>query len=858
MTRSDRGKNKAAVCILALATLASVAAAEAADVEVFSVDPAFSAFNVAGRTVTIKGVGFTASTTVKFDATTAAVTFVNSRTLTATVPTVASARVSTITVTDPSNGTDNFYPYLYTGSTVYHVALTGSDSNNGTAPGTPKRTLGAALAAVSGTTPTEVRVGAGRFAEAQLAILNATVISCGWASGFGSRDTEANITDFDANRGGFFARTSGLASVSVVDGCTIRGGLRDGFGGGGLAITADSAVINNNVFYGNLSTTMGGALYTTASTSYGARPTFSNNVIIGNRAHGKNGGGIVIYPNYNSQQEVRFNITGNQIVGNRSINARGGGIALTTGSYSGYNVVKLVVADNLIGWNLAKTGAGADLTSLTFGDTFDVSFDNNLIVGNAAVGAGGGLSFGGLGGVIGRVQATTVANNSAAASQGGGLVLGSVLNLPSGFTASDLILWGNVGGDAFGQAVNRVIYSDSGTALTGTGNISSNPAFVTGPLGGFYLRQSDPNGPDSPAVNAGSAQAAVLALDSLTTRADLALDSGMADQGFHYAPLGSPSADAITISRIDPGAGDFNGKDWVLIRGTGFDPGAGVKFGGVNATNVVYLNAKRVLAQPAAHAQGLIAVRVTNPDATFAEIPGSYRYTDVDAPTWVSTVGVTSAATGQDCVRAVTLDWNDAVEAASPPIVYEVYREDCLATTSNTVPCANFGYIPNAVNFIGSTVETYFVDANHPASGQDPKYVYTVRARDSNSFAANKEWNFGRRVSLATKVTGETTPPGEVGDTLVWASGTNLLDWTAALGAVSYGVYRVTDPSLYQNPGSLTKLATLTKLNNDFNGDGVTDSQYTDNTNPTAGQIFFYKMSALDLCNNETVSELAP
>jgi hypothetical protein len=850
-----------AAAVLVLATLLAPGPASAAQLEVFAVTPAFSPFNVAGRTVTIKGVGFTASTTVRFDAAAAAVAFVDSRTLRATVPTVASARVSVLTVSDPANGTDTFRPYFYTGPVIY-VATTGNDSNAGTSPAAPKRTVGAGLAANStGTTPTEVRVAAGRYVEAQLIIYNTTVLSCGWAPGFASRDTDRNVTEIDGNRGGWIIRTNGLAAVSSVDGCTIKNGLRDGFGGGAFAVTADSPVINDNVIVGNMSTTMGGGIYFTASTSYGGEITVSNNVILGNRAHGKSGGALVVYPNYNTQQVVRANISNNKIVGNRSINSRGGGVSLITGSYAGYNNGSLKLADNLIGYNRSKTGGGVDLSTLTYGDTFDLTVNNNLFVGNTALGNGGGMAINGLGTTLGRMMANTFSLNAGGPAQGGGLYIAGSVNLVSTFTATDMILWGNLEGDALGQAIDRITFSDSGTPLTGTGNMSVDPAFVGGPLGSFYLRQADPNAPDSPVVDAGSSTAAGLALDSLTTRADLVPDSGLADLGFHYPPVGEDSPTPISFGRIDPTSGDFLGTDWVLIRGDGFDPGATATFANQPATNVIYLGPTRLLAQPPPSPNGFrdfrVDVRVTNPDATFAQASLAYRYVDNTAPTWISTVGIVTAQTAVDCVRSVVLDWSDAVDADSPPVVYEVYREDCASTTSNNVPCANFGYIPNAANFISNTPETYHVDLNFPASGQDPKVIYTVRARDSAVPSTNKEWNFAKRVSFASKVVTDTTPPAPVGNTAQWISGT-VLDWQGGTGAVSYGVYRETDPSRYQNPGTLTKLTTLTRLNNDLNGDGVADTQFTDTATPALGGYFYYRLTSIDPCNLETTSELLP
>ena len=69
----------------------------------------------------------------------------------------------------------------------------------------------------------------------------------------------------------------------------------------------------------------------------------------------------------------------------------------------------------------------------------------------------------------------------------------------------------------------------------GTGNISDNPLFVTGPLGDYYLSQTaagqDSN---SPCVDAGSDTAANLGMNESTTRTDALWDIGIVDMGYHY------------------------------------------------------------------------------------------------------------------------------------------------------------------------------------------------------------------------------------------------------------------------------------------------------------------------------------
>ncbi len=848
---------RAVVLSLALLILsAAVGSAAAAGLEVFVIDPAFSPFNVAGRTAIIRGVGFRSSTTVTFDSTAAATTFVNSRTLSVTIPTFASARTTTINVTDSVNGADEFYPFLHTGP-VFYVATTGLDTNNGTSPSTPFRTIFKGTDITSGTTPTEVRVAAGTYLESQLAVYEGNVISCGWQPGFALRDPDAQITVIDAARNGFALRSAGLLNVSIIDGCTILNGFRDGLGGGGVVVSSDNMIVSNNVIAGNTSATMGGGVYFTATAAYGGKPTVSNNVLIGNRSHNKSGGAIGIYPNYNSQLEVRVTIAGNEIVGNRSYFGRGGGFALATSSYAGYNNGSLKMADNVFSHNRARTGGGMAITFFTFGDLYDLSTENNLFVGNAAFGAGGGVAFEGTGMLSGSFSRNTLALNSGAPTLGGGFLIDGSMTLLPGFTASDMILWGNVGGDAAGQAFGTITWSDAGMQLPGTGNFSNDPAFTPGPLSGFYLTQADPNAPDSPAVDAGSDLATEHSLDALTTRADGLGDAGVADLGFHHRAGAGPSANPIQVRRVDPPTGDLLGNDWVLVRGEGFDPGAAVEFAGAPAADLRFLNNRRIVAKPPAHALGAVNVTVRNPDTTFATATGAYTYVDNEPPAWATTVGLVTAVGGLDCVRSAVLTWNPAVEATTPPVVYEIHREECIATTNTTVPCANFSYIPSSANSIATTRDGWFTDTGFASGGAAKKWVYTVRARDSfNPF--NKEWNMAKRVTLVGTTAGETTPPPAIGANLAWVPGsTTQLDWPSRIGATAYGLYRQTAASAYANTG-ITPFIVLTSANNNFDGDSVVDSAYAATAVPAFGQIHFYKVTARDPCGNETRSELLP
>jgi hypothetical protein len=72
-------------------------------------------------------------------------------------------------------------------------------------------------------------------------------------------------------------------------------------------------------------------------------------------------------------------------------------------------------------------------------------------------------------------------------------------------------------------------------------NIDADPLFVPGPDGCLYLSQvSVGQAADSPCLDTGSDTAESLGLDTLTTRSDEAVDTGIVDMGYHYPVTNQP------------------------------------------------------------------------------------------------------------------------------------------------------------------------------------------------------------------------------------------------------------------------------------------------------------------------------
>jgi parallel beta-helix repeat protein len=130
----------------------------------------------------------------------------------------------------------------------------------------------------------------------------------------------------------------------------------------------------------------------------------------------------------------------------------------------------------------------------------------------------------------GNVQSSTIDNNSYAGidyptAEATGYVIDSIVTnnttygiLKSGGAGTVTCTYNNVWNNG----------TDYSGTTAGAGSISQNPLYATGRLGAYYLSNS------SPCVDKGSATAASLGLDKMTTRADERWDTDTVDLGYHY------------------------------------------------------------------------------------------------------------------------------------------------------------------------------------------------------------------------------------------------------------------------------------------------------------------------------------
>lgn len=389
---------------------------------------------------------------------------------------------------------------------------------------------------------------------------------------------------------------NGTDSSAVLDGLIITAGRATGVDiqrdGGGLYNDGGSPTVTNCTFFGNYAARYGGAFRNWRSSSptitdchifenssdFGgginnmtqSHPTITNCVIERNTV-GNHGGGV-----YNGIGSAPH-LDGCVIADNQSF-FQGGGLANFDDSHPLVTNCRLV--RNL---SMKSVGGGA------LNDHSAPTFNDCVFEGNTAVFSGGGVSnvqsapsfndctFRGNhanngGGMINDHSASVIHNcvfdrntvsvDGAAMFNFMGTEAVTISNCTFIYNIADRraggifdfahdpviinsIFWDNTDQDGSGEAaqvrggnptINYSCVMGWTGILGGVGNHGFDPRFTSGPLGCFYLSQRLADSSlQSPCVDAGSADAAIIGVDARTTRRDLVPDAGTVDLGFHYA-----------------------------------------------------------------------------------------------------------------------------------------------------------------------------------------------------------------------------------------------------------------------------------------------------------------------------------
>ncbi|MBT3232196.1 MAG: T9SS type A sorting domain-containing protein [Calditrichaeota bacterium] len=282
--------------------------------------------------------------------------------------------------------------------------------------------------------------------------------------------------------------------------CLISGNVAEGFedtraNGGGIALTAGDAIIDNCIITQNSAPTgSAGGLY---CFNAGGECLISNTVFTENDAI-RNGGGILIF------QDASCEVL-NCIFENNSAGIDGGGISVTSGS------------------------------TIAVGNSDFIGNEAGLEVEN---GMGGGI-------YMGRTSTPVVTNsiffeNEAdigvqAYAQNAGQVTLSYCLIDGGVNQNDD--W-----SMEGLSVEEIIDGDP---------VLSDGRDPDWGMNGFYL------GEDSPCIDAGSGQAADLGFGEMSTQGDLSPDEDVIDLGYHYsvsnfAIFGRLSGVVFNVSNDEP------------------------------------------------------------------------------------------------------------------------------------------------------------------------------------------------------------------------------------------------------------------------------------------------------------------
>jgi len=83
---------------------------------------------------------------------------------------------------------------------------------------------------------------------------------------------------------------------------------------------------------------------------------------------------------------------------------------------------------------------------------------------------------------------------------------------------------------------------------------------------------------------------------------------------------------SVDVDKVSPKSGLINGKTDVMITGKGFQEGATVSFGRVEAPPAEFINPTLLLALTPSHLAGEVAVIVRNRDGSKGALPGGYTY----------------------------------------------------------------------------------------------------------------------------------------------------------------------------------------------------------------------------------------
>jgi hypothetical protein len=217
--------------------------------------------------------------------------------------------------------------------------------------------------------------------------------------------------------------------------------------------------------------------------------------------------------------------------------------------------------------------------------------------------------------------------------------------------------------------------SSGGTAVTLTGKgfqAGATVRFGGSPSTAVTVASSTQINAMSPAGSAGSVSITVT--NPNTQSASLA-------SGFTYSS-------APAVSSISPNSGPVTGGTTVKIFGSGFQSGASVAFGGIDATSVTLVSSTEIQAVSPVSPAGTVSIAVTNTDSQSGTLASPFTYFHTVTLSWTNG---SSGASGFNVYRSST--------SGGP---YSRLNATLLSTTSfsdtHVQPGQTYFYVATAVN----------------------------------------------------------------------------------------------------------------------------------------------------------------
>ncbi len=325
-----------------------------------------------------------------------------------------------------------------------------------------------------------------------------------------------------------------------------------GHGGGVCAEDTATLIFTNCTFSENTAAVGGGTYFADANPTIRDCNFISNSAFQGGGLLGEHGPATILRSHFtnniassDANDPNTLGMGGGMYFWATDVNIIDCNVMSNQAEYSGGGVYLGGEGNNISVFNCLVTNntAGRDGGGLSVNWYATPLITNCTIVDNEATGNFGVPGETGLGGgIYSGYRSHTVILNSILwdnyALQGRELAIGTGLEYDPRPSTVDVNY-----SDIKGAQAN--VFIDAGCTLNwGTGNIYVDPCFVTGPLGDYYLSQTDTNDPnqtvDSPCVDAGNDQASNVGLYHLyTTRTDEVFDTSIVDMGYHY-PLAHP------------------------------------------------------------------------------------------------------------------------------------------------------------------------------------------------------------------------------------------------------------------------------------------------------------------------------